>query len=59
MKEFFIENDGIRLHAKLDMPENIQDGSGECPLVIVIHGCGGLRCPQSGNVRPRKKRWKI
>ena len=41
MKEFFIENDGIRLHAKLDMPENIQDGSEKCPLVIVIHGFTG------------------
>lgn len=41
MKEFYIENDGIRLHAKLDMPEKIQDDSGKCPLVIVIHGFTG------------------
>ena len=41
MKEFFIENDGIRLHAKLDMPENMQNESGKCPLMIVIHGFTG------------------
>ncbi len=41
MKEFFIENDGIRLHAKLDMPKTIQNETGKCPLVIVIHGFTG------------------
>ncbi len=42
MQEFFIENDGIRLHAKLDMPESVQMKSTEqCPLVIVIHGFTG------------------
>ncbi|MBR4471714.1 MAG: alpha/beta fold hydrolase [Erysipelotrichaceae bacterium] len=38
MKEFYINDDGIRLHAKLDMPA---DRSGKCPLVIVIHGFTG------------------
>ncbi len=37
MKEFYITDDGIRLHAKLDMPE----GADRCPLVIVFHGITG------------------
>lgn len=37
MKEFFIPCDGIKLHAKLDMPEGVE----RCPLVIVIHGFTG------------------
>jgi len=37
MKEFYIENDGIRYHAKLDMPEGID----KCPLCIVFHGFTG------------------
>ena len=37
MKEFYIDCDGIRLHAKLDMPE----GKNKCPLCIVIHGFTG------------------
>ena len=37
MEEFYINDDGIRLHAKLDMPE----GSGKCPLVILVHGFTG------------------
>lgn len=41
MKEFFIKNDGIRLHAKLDMPEGAGRESGKCPLAIVIHGFTG------------------
>lgn len=41
MKEFYIENDGVRLHAKLDMPETAQMNAGKCPLVIVIHGFTG------------------
>ena len=36
-KEFFIPDDGIRLHAKLDRPE----GAKQCPLVIVLHGFTG------------------
>jgi len=35
--EFFITDDGIRLHAKLTMPET----EGKCPLVIVVHGYSG------------------
>ena len=34
MQEFFIPCDGIKLHAKLDMPEGLE----RCPLAIVIHG---------------------
>ncbi len=42
MREFYIDNDGIRLHAKLDMPEGVTDHSaGKYPLVIVIHGLTG------------------
>ena len=37
MKEFYIDCDGIRLHAKLDMPE----GAEKCPLCILIHGFTG------------------
>ena len=37
MKEFYIDNDGIKLHAKLEMPE----GKEKCPLVIVVHGYTG------------------
>ena len=40
MREFFIENDGIRLHAKLDMPKGWQNGE-KCPLLILIHGFTG------------------
>ena len=37
MKEFFIDDDGIRLHAKLEMPA----GDDRCPLVIIVHGFTG------------------
>ncbi len=37
MKEFYIDSDGIRLHAKLDRPEGAQKG----PLCILIHGFTG------------------
>ncbi len=37
MKEFYIDCDGIQLHAKLDMPE----GAEKCPLCILIHGFTG------------------
>ena len=37
MKEFYITDDGIKLHAKLEMPE----GKEKCPLVIVVHGYTG------------------
>ena len=37
MKEFYIDSDGIRLHAKLELPEY----EGKCPLTIVIHGLTG------------------
>ena len=37
MKEFYITDDGIQLHAKLDMPEKKE----KCPLVIVFHGLTG------------------
>lgn len=37
MKEFYIDSDGIRLHAKLDYPEGVTQG----PLCILIHGFTG------------------
>ena len=37
MKEFFIDSDGIRLHAKLDRPEGADKG----PLCILVHGFTG------------------
>ena len=37
MKEFYIVDDGIRLHAKLDMPPDTE----RCPLLIVFHGFTG------------------
>lgn len=37
MEALYIENDGIRLHAKLDLPENTD----RCPLMILFHGLSG------------------
>ena len=37
MGEFYLDNDGIKLHAKLDRPEGIE----HCPLAIVLHGLTG------------------
>jgi alpha/beta superfamily hydrolase len=37
MEEFYINCDGLRLHAKLDRPE----GTEKCPLCILIHGFTG------------------
>ena len=37
MKEFYIDSDGIKLHAKLDRPEGADKG----PLCILIHGFTG------------------
>jgi len=38
MKEFFIDSDGTRLHAKLDRPKGLTKG----PLCILIHGFTGI-----------------
>ena len=35
----FIEDDGIRLNAKLDLPREMKNG--KCPLVLVFHGFTG------------------
>ena len=37
MQEFYITEDGIRYHAKLEMPEGMK----RCPLAIVFHGFTG------------------
>ena len=38
MQEFFIDSDGIAIHAKLEMPEGDPE---RCPLCIVQHGLTG------------------
>jgi len=38
MQEFFIDSDGIAIHAKLEMPEGAAES---CPLCIVQHGLTG------------------
>ena len=38
MQEFFINSDGIQIHAKLDMPQGNPE---RCPLCIVQHGLTG------------------
>lgn len=37
MEEYFINDDGIRLHAKLERPEGID----RCPVTVVVHGLTG------------------
>lgn len=39
-REFYIDHDGIALHAKLDFPGK-ESTSGKYPLVIVVHGFTG------------------
>ena len=36
-EEFYLTDDGIRLHAKLDRPEGLE----KTPLCIVVHGLTG------------------
>ena len=38
MQEFFIDSDGIKIHAKLEMPAGAPE---RCPLCIVQHGLTG------------------
>ena len=40
-KEFYIPNDGIRIHAKLDFPQKNTGSKERYPLVILIHGFTG------------------
>lgn len=40
MKEFYIDSDGIKLHAKLDRPEGVAENE-KGPLCILIHGFTG------------------
>ena len=37
MKEFYIDDDGIKIHAKLEMPQDVK----KYPLAIVVHGYTG------------------
>lgn len=39
-REFYIDHDGIALHAKLDFPAGMREGE-KCPLLIVVHGFTG------------------
>ena len=36
-QELYLNDDGVRLHAKLDRPEGLE----KCPLCIVLHGLTG------------------
>ncbi len=36
-KELYLDDDGIRLHCKLDRPEN----TGKCPILLMFHGLTG------------------
>lgn len=40
-KEFFINDNDIRLHAKLDFPAGVKPETDKLPLVIIIHGFTG------------------
>ena len=37
MKEFYIDSDGVQIHAKFDIPEGFTKG----PLCVLIHGFTG------------------
>ena len=37
-REYYIDKDGFKIHAKLDLPEHAQ---GKLPIVIVVHGLTG------------------
>ena len=37
LQEFFINDDGIKLHAKLEKPDHVE----KCPLLVIIHGLTG------------------
>lgn len=41
MREFYIDDDGIRLHAKLEMPIERPEAEQRCPLAIIFHGLTG------------------
>lgn len=40
MQEFFIDDHGIKLHAKLEMPKHFTEGE-KCPLILIVHGFTG------------------
>lgn len=40
-KEFYLENDGRRIHCKLDYPAGIQTEKDKCPLMIWVPGFTG------------------
>ncbi|MBO4382694.1 MAG: alpha/beta fold hydrolase [Clostridia bacterium] len=45
-KEYYIEDDGVRLHLKLELPDGFSEGDA-CPLCIVVHGLtGNMEQPQ-------------
>ena len=37
LKEFYLDDDGIRLHCKLDKPDHLE----KCPLLLMFHGLTG------------------
>ena len=67
-KEFYIDKDGFRIHAKLAIPGDrtvekmMQPGAERLPLVIVVHGLTSAdRCrgAPGGAVRPREDGWRF
>ena len=39
--EFYLENDGCRIHCKLDYPASMQSAEDKCPLLVLEHGFTG------------------
>lgn len=40
-EEFYLENDGRKIHCKMDYPENLDLSKEKCPLFILEHGLTG------------------
>ena len=40
-REFYLENDGLKIHCKLDYPDIMQSEEDKCPLLVLEHGFTG------------------
>lgn len=40
-KEFYLENDGLKIHCKLDYPDTMKSEKDKCPLLVLEHGFTG------------------
>ncbi len=40
-REFYLEDDGWRIHCKLDYPDCMRRAEDRCPLLILVHGLTG------------------